>query len=101
MEQVVAGREGEDATLFSGGERRRLGIARALLANPELLLLDEPFAGLEQQLAERIRANLARWVAGERRAIIFTSHAACGDWGDRPVRVAKLASPETPPVYTA
>ena len=101
MEPVVAGREGEDATLFSGGERRRLGIARALLANPELLLLDEPFAGLEEQLAERIRANLARWVAGERRAIIFTSHAACGDWGDRPVRVAKLASPETPPVYTA
>lgn len=83
MDQVVSGREAEDAASFSGGERRRLGIARALLANPELLLLDEPFAGLEDHLAEQIRANLADWIHQGRRAIIFTTHTGELDWGSR------------------
>jgi ATP-binding cassette subfamily C protein CydC len=91
MDQIVAGREKDDAAAFSGGERRRLGIARALIADPEILLLDEPFAGLEVGLAERIRSNLAIWLRERRRAILFTSHEVGTDWSGVPVRHVRWA----------
>ena len=89
MTDVVVGRSPDDASFYSGGERRRLGVARALIADPELLLLDEPFAGLEVDLSQRIRANLARWVGEGRRAIVFTGHEVGPDWAGSPVRRIK------------
>ena len=86
MTDVVKGRPNDAASAYSGGEQRRLGIARALIADPELLLLDEPFAGLESALAERIRANLAGWVHERRRAVIFTGHEPGPDWAGSSVR---------------
>ncbi len=86
MTRIVAGRKDADANAFSGGERRRLGIARAIVARPQLLLLDEPFAGLEDALVETLRANLTRWVGEGDRAIIFTSHRQGPDWTGKPLR---------------
>ena len=63
---------------FSGGELRRLGLARALLAQPELLILDEPFAGLDKALADRLAARLSLWLAGGKRAILILQHKADG-----------------------
>lgn len=59
---------------FSGGELRRIGLARALLVNPEALILDEPFAGLEAELARRLAANLNAWATEAPRALILLAH---------------------------
>ena len=59
---------------FSGGELRRIGLARALLAAPDLLILDEPFAGLEPALAARLARNLTDWASAKPRALILLAH---------------------------
>ena len=69
---------GEGGAAFSGGELRRLGLARALLAEPELLILDEPFAGLDAALSDRLAARLSGWLAGGQRAILILQHKADG-----------------------
>lgn len=63
---------------FSGGELRRLGLARALLANPEILILDEPFAGLEADLAKKLAAQLDAWASEPGRALIVLAHKPLG-----------------------
>jgi ABC-2 type transport system ATP-binding protein len=56
---------------FSGGMKRRVGIAQALLNNPQLLIVDEPTAGLDPE--ERIRfRNLLADLAGDRTVLLST-----------------------------
>ncbi|GHO81227.1 multidrug ABC transporter ATP-binding protein [Ktedonobacter sp. SOSP1-85] len=56
---------------FSGGMKRRVGIAQALLNDPQLLIVDEPTAGLDPE--ERIRfRNLLSDLAGERTVLLST-----------------------------
>jgi lipopolysaccharide export system ATP-binding protein len=62
------------AEVLSGGERRRLEIARALVHDPELLLLDEPFAGVDPITVQEIQAILRRLRAEQRIAILLTDH---------------------------
>lgn len=60
---------------LSAGERRRASIARALMPDPELLVLDEPAANLDLAGRERLLADLTRLAAGDRpRAIILVTH---------------------------
>lgn len=58
LEGGLAWRLGEAGSGFSGGERRRLAIARLVLRNPLIWLLDEPTAGMDDALARRILDNL-------------------------------------------
>jgi len=56
---------------FSGGMRQRVGIAQALLNNPQLLIVDEPTAGLDPEERVRFR-NLLSELSGERIVILST-----------------------------
>ncbi len=67
----AAGRKVRD---FSGGMRRRIGIARALLGSPPILIVDEPTTGLDVESRNRLRETLLS-VAGE-RIILFSTHIA-------------------------
>jgi len=69
-----------------GGERRRLGTAWALIADSEILLLHERFAGLEAGRAEGTKAKLVCGLRERRRAIVFTSHEVSTGWVCIPVR---------------
>ena len=48
------------AVALSGGERRRVEIARALAASPDFMLLDEPFAGIDQIAIGEIKDNIRK-----------------------------------------
>jgi heme exporter protein A len=58
---------------FSRGMHQRLAIARAVLHDPEILLLDEPFTGLDYEAAELLGQWLKEFV-GNRRTVIMATH---------------------------
>ena len=63
----------EQARTCSGGERRRLEIARALVTDPKLILLDEPFAAVDPHTVEELQAEVRR-LAASGIAILVTDH---------------------------
>jgi len=61
---------------LSGGERQIAALVRVLLLGPRILLLDEPAASMDEELASRAETAVLDWIqgAGEARALIWTSH---------------------------
>jgi ABC-type multidrug transport system ATPase subunit len=73
---------------FSGGMRQRFGIAQALIGNPELIIVDEPTAGLDPEERNRFLNLLAE--VGENVVVILSTHIV-GDVTDLCPRMAVLA----------
>jgi ABC-2 type transport system ATP-binding protein len=74
LERVgLADRADDRVEVFSRGMRQRLHLARALLHDPPVLILDEPSAGLDPESARSLRAMVRR-LAAEGRSILLTTH---------------------------
>ncbi len=62
------------ASVLSGGEGQIVALVRALLLEPEVLLLDEPTAHLDAEATERVEEVVLEWVDAGDRAVLWTSH---------------------------
>ncbi len=83
---------GDGHDLVSGGERSRLGLARSILADQPVLVLDEPVAQLDTVTADRVAADLLS--ASRGRSVVWISHSAVGlDRVDRVLDLGRCPAP--------
>lgn len=108
----LAGFEHREVTSLSGGEAKRVALARSLAPSPRVLLLDEPLTGLDRELHDRLVVDLARILRATGTTALLVTHdadeaAAIADrvvhldelrgaaGGDPPLRVVELPAEAT------
>jgi NitT/TauT family transport system ATP-binding protein len=60
---------------LSGGMRQRVGLARALAVDADILLMDEPFASVDEQIRRQFQEDLLRLLSDEAKTVIFVTHS--------------------------
>jgi putative ABC transport system ATP-binding protein len=70
----LAARKGHLPEALSGGERQRVAIGRALMNEPELVLIDEPTSALDTRLGEQVMALITEEVKGRGTAAVIVTH---------------------------
>ncbi|MCP4430173.1 MAG: ABC transporter ATP-binding protein [Gammaproteobacteria bacterium] len=60
---------------LSGGMRQRVGLARALVVNADVLLMDEPFSAVDEQNRRKFQEDLLNLLAHEDKSVIFVTHS--------------------------
>ena len=70
----LRGLEERRGTQLSGGQQQRVAVARGLIADPGVLLMDEPFSNLDAKLREQMRAELKRLQRRLNISILFVTH---------------------------
>ena len=92
-ELALVGIEGEDATKpvreLSGGQRRRVAIARAMATPADLVVLDEPFTGLDAETKPAVMAYVRERIAGRTAVLISHDPAEVEFFGARVVRLRR------------
>ena len=71
----LAGFEDKYPHELSGGMRQRVGLARALSVNADVLLMDEPFSAVDEQTRRKFQEDLLALVAQEQKTFIFVTHS--------------------------
>lgn len=60
---------------LSGGMRQRVGLARALAVDSDVLLMDEPFASVDEQIRRQFQENLLLLLSEENKTVVFVTHS--------------------------
>ena len=76
LEQVgLAGFEQKYPHELSGGMRQRVGLARALSVNADVVMMDEPFSAVDEQTRRKFQEDLLYLIAREKKTFIFVTHS--------------------------
>jgi NitT/TauT family transport system ATP-binding protein len=101
----LAGFEGKYPHQLSGGMRQRVGLARALAVDADILLMDEPFSAVDEQTRRKFQEDLIRLREVEKKTFLFVTHSIeeavyVSDriilLSPRPGRVSQIIDPAIP-----
>jgi thiamine transport system ATP-binding protein len=92
----LAGFERRDVRQLSGGEAKRVALARSLAPAPRVLLLDEPLTGLDRELHDRLASDLAGILRAERTTSLLVTHdrGEAESIADRVITISEVVANE-------